>query len=164
MGCDRACALGRKVSVVLAAVAPIAFASVDGSHMAALPISPGPRGGTDVGTSRHRTAAHLHRLVRAERGRPLWMSSITAPWRSTKPNKIEVGYFAFFSEERPWGNNWLTWSVVPALAVDLVYSRALLGRARSAARALRGRDVEGVGVIYDRSPNGSLRTRSRHSG
>jgi hypothetical protein len=34
---------------------------------------------------------------------------------------VHVGYFAFFSEERPWGNNWLTWTVVPALAVDMVY-------------------------------------------
>src|SRR5690348_11807428 len=36
--------------------------------------------------------------------------------------RIAVGYYAFFSEERPWGNNWLTWSVVPALAIDLVYT------------------------------------------
>ena len=37
--------------------------------------------------------------------------------------RLEVGYYAFFSEERPWGNNWLTWSVVPALALDMVYTR-----------------------------------------
>ena len=67
-----------------------------------------------------------------------------------------MGYFAFYSEERPWGNNWLTWSVVPALAVDLVYSRALLV-APGLQRALYGAgDVEGVGVVYDRLADGSL--------
>src|SRR5262249_9187674 len=32
--------------------------------------------------------------------------------------RIAVGYYAFFSEERPWGNNWMTWTLIPALAVD----------------------------------------------
>jgi hypothetical protein len=70
---------------------------------------------------------------------------------------IEVGYFAFFSEERPWGNNWMTWSLVPALAVDLVYSRALLV-APGLQRALYGKgDVEGVRVKYAVLADGSLR-------
>ncbi len=71
--------------------------------------------------------------------------------------KVAVGYFAFFSEERPWGNNWLTWTVVPALAVDLVYSRALFV-APGLQRVLYGAgDVEGVAIVYDTSEDGSLR-------
>jgi hypothetical protein len=71
--------------------------------------------------------------------------------------RLAVGYFAFFSEERPWGNNWMTWSVLPALAIDMIYSRGLLV-APGLQRALYGAgDVEGVGVFYDVLPDGSLR-------
>ncbi len=149
-------ALGRKVSVVLAAVAPMAFASVDGSHMASLPISPGPRG------ERTLEQADIERqpICIGSSVQSAGALSDVLYYRAVAldgPSRIEVGYFAFFSEERPWGNNWLTWSLVPALAVDLVYSRALLV-APGLQRALYGAgDVEGVGVIYDRSPNGSLR-------
>jgi hypothetical protein len=70
--------------------------------------------------------------------------------------RIAVGYFAFFSEERPWGNNWMTWTVIPALAVDLVYSRALLV-APGIQRAMYGKgDIEGVRVIYDVGESGEL--------
>jgi hypothetical protein len=70
---------------------------------------------------------------------------------------LAVGYFAFFSDERPWANNWLTWSVLPALAVDLVYSRAFFV-APGLQRALYGLgDVEGVGVVYRVGAGGSLR-------
>jgi hypothetical protein len=70
---------------------------------------------------------------------------------------IEVGYFAFFSEERPWGNNWLTWSVLPALAVDLVYSRTLL-IAPGLQRFMYGPgDVEGVRVTYEIEIDDTLR-------
>jgi hypothetical protein len=70
--------------------------------------------------------------------------------------QIAVGYFAFFSEERPWGNNWLTWTVFPALAVDMVYSRALFV-APGVQRVLYGAgDVEGVSVVYRATPDGTL--------
>jgi hypothetical protein len=70
--------------------------------------------------------------------------------------RIEVGYYAFFSEERPWGNNWLTWSLLPALALDLVYTRALLV-GPGLQRALFGRgDVEGFRVIYTPDGHGGL--------
>ncbi|APR78157.1 Hypothetical protein A7982_03504 [Minicystis rosea] len=70
--------------------------------------------------------------------------------------RIAVGYYAFFSEERPWGNNWLTWSVVPALAVDAVYTR-LLFVAPGVQRAEYGpADVEGFCVIYTVGPDGRL--------
>jgi hypothetical protein len=69
---------------------------------------------------------------------------------------IAVGYFAFYTEERPWGNNWLTWTVVPALAVDMVYSRAFWV-APGLQRTIHGLgDVEGVSIVYRQAPDGSL--------
>jgi hypothetical protein len=75
---------------------------------------------------------------------------------ATADGFVAVGYFAFYSEERPWGNNWLTWSVFPALAIDMVYSRALwIGPGLQ--RALYGAgDVEGITVVYRPRADGSL--------
>jgi hypothetical protein len=70
--------------------------------------------------------------------------------------RVAVGYYAFFSEERPWGNNWMTWTVLPALAVDMVYTRGLLvGPGLQRARYGLG-DVEGFRIIYTRGPGGEL--------
>lgn len=70
--------------------------------------------------------------------------------------KLAVGYYAFFSDERPWGNNWLTWMVLPALAVDFVYTRsAFVGPGLRSAISGKG-DVEGFRVIYEAGPDGSL--------
>ncbi len=148
--------LRRKLSAFLVAIAaPAAMASIDGTHLSALPHAPGPRGGRTV-----EQAAIEHQ--------PVCVGSSVASagdlsdvlyYRAValEDGHVDVGYFAFYSEERPWGNNWLTWSVVPALAVDLVYSRALLV-APGLQRALYGAgDVEGVGVVYDRTADGSLR-------
>jgi hypothetical protein len=71
--------------------------------------------------------------------------------------KLAVGYFAFFSEERPWGNNWLTWTVLPALFVDVFYTRSAFV-APGLQRALSGKgDVEGFHIIYDMEPGGTLK-------
>lgn len=73
--------------------------------------------------------------------------------------RVEVGYYVFYSEERPWGNNWLTWTLVPALAVDLVYTKMLM-IAPGAQRLLYGKgDVEGFRILYDALPGGALRAR-----
>ncbi len=70
--------------------------------------------------------------------------------------RLAVGYYAFFSEERPWGNNWLTWSVAPALAIDAVYTRFLFV-APGLQRARYGEgDVEGFRVIYAQGADGRL--------
>jgi hypothetical protein len=74
--------------------------------------------------------------------------------------RLEVGYYAFFSEERPWGNNWLTWSFVPALALDLVYTRALLVAPGLQRAAYGPADVEGFRVIYGVDEAGRLRAES----
>lgn len=70
--------------------------------------------------------------------------------------KISVGYFAFFSEERPWGNNWLTWTVLPALAVDLVYTRSLFLGPGIQRFAYGKGDVEGFRIVYNMEDDGRL--------
>jgi hypothetical protein len=139
---------------VLAAAAPLALASIEGGHLGSLPPPPGPRGASSV-------------MQAAIEAKPVCIGSSVESagtlgdvlyYRATtlSDGPIAVGYFAFFSEERPWGNNWLTWTLVPALAVDMVYSRALL-IAPGIQRAMYGAgDVEGVSIVYDVRPDGSL--------
>jgi hypothetical protein len=142
-------------SLLVAVTAPLALASsIEGGHLGSLPPPPGPRGA--------RTAVQA-----AIEAKPVCIgSSVDSAgtlgdvlyYRATElpDGRVAVGYFVFFSEERPWGNNWLTWSVVPALAIDMVYSRALLV-APGLQRAMYGAgDVEGVAVFYDVRPDGSL--------
>jgi hypothetical protein len=63
--------------------------------------------------------------------------------------RISVGYFAYWSTERPWGNNSLTRWFVPALAIDAFYSH-LFFVLPGMQRLLYGPgDVEGVRVTYD---------------
>lgn len=145
----------RRRAALLAAATPLVFASVDGTHLAALPDPPGPRG--------PRTAEQA--LIEQQ---PVCIGSTQASagdlsdvlyYRAvaTDEGRIAVGYFAFFSEERPWGNNWLTWSVLPALGVDLVYSRSVFV-APGLQRALYGPgDVEGFAAVYDVIPGETLR-------
>jgi hypothetical protein len=77
--------------------------------------------------------------------------------RSHLPDgRLAIGYYVFFSDERPWGNNWLTWLLVPALAIDLVYTRALF-MVPGIQRAAYGKgDVEGFQVVYDVDNAGRL--------
>ncbi len=82
----------------------------------------------------------------------------TLYYRATRlpDGRIAVGYYAFFSEERPWGNNWQTWTVLPALAIDLFYTRTLF-IAPGLQRAMFGAgDVEGISIIYEPQADGSL--------
>jgi hypothetical protein len=70
--------------------------------------------------------------------------------------KLVVGYFAFFSEERPWGNNWLTWTFVPAVAIDMFYTRAMFV-GPGLQRLMHGKgDVEGFRIVYEQRPDGTL--------
>ncbi|MGK4004591.1 hypothetical protein WMF31_18305 [Sorangium sp. So ce1036] len=69
---------------------------------------------------------------------------------------ISVGYFAFFSEERPWGNNWLTWTVLPAIAVDLVYTHSLFLGPGVQRFAYGKGDVEGFRIVYRMAEDGRL--------
>lgn len=75
-------------------------------------------------------------------------------WRSD--GKLVVGYYAFYTDERPWGDNWMTWLVLPALAIDLVYTRSFfLGPGYRQLAHGKG-DVEGFRIIYDPKESGEL--------
>ncbi len=70
--------------------------------------------------------------------------------------KIAVGYFIYWSEERPWGSNAFSYMVLPALAMDAVYSHFLY-LFPGIKDALYGPgDVEGVQVEYEERADGSL--------
>ena len=148
-------ALRGRRRALAAAVLPLSLGSVQGLQVGALPAAPGPRGPQTV----VQAAIERQPICIGSAVRSAGVLSDVLYYRATETpdGKLSVGYFAFFSEERPWGNNWLTWSVVPALAVDMVYSRAFM-IAPGLQRALYGAgDVEGVEVVYDVLPDGSLR-------
>lgn len=141
-------------SLALAVATPLALASIEGGHLGSLPPPPGPRGtrsATEVAIEAKPVCIGSSVESAGTLGDVLYYRATTLPG-----GRVAVGYYAFFSEERPWGNNWLTWTVVPALAVDMVYSRALLV-APGLQRAMYGAgDVEGVSIVYDARPDGSL--------
>jgi hypothetical protein len=69
---------------------------------------------------------------------------------------LQVGYFAFWSTERPWGNNLLSYLVVPALLTDAFYSHFLYVFP-GVKDAFSGRaDVEGASVEFEPRADGSL--------
>ncbi len=62
--------------------------------------------------------------------------------------RVIVGYFAYWTTERPWGDNSLTRWLLPAVAIDGFYSH-LLFVLPGVQRLLYGPgDVEGVRVTY----------------
>ncbi len=81
----------------------------------------------------------------------------TVLYRSHRVGKrIAVGYFVYWSEERPWGSNALSYTVLPALATDAVYSHFLY-LFPGIKDALYGPgDVEGAQVVYEQREDGSL--------
>jgi hypothetical protein len=67
---------------------------------------------------------------------------------TTGKNTIRIGYFAYWSTERPWGDNSLTHWLVPALAIDAFYSH-LLFVLPGVQRLMYGPgDIEGVRIAY----------------
>lgn len=71
-------------------------------------------------------------------------------------SRLTVGYFVYWSEERPWGNNSLSYTVLPALAVDAVYSHFLYVFPGLKDAMYGAGDIEGVQVSYEQRPDGSL--------
>ncbi|HET9958340.1 MAG TPA: hypothetical protein VFQ61_27785 [Polyangiaceae bacterium] len=63
-------------------------------------------------------------------------------------DQLRVGYFVHWSAERPWGNNMLTYTLLPALTLDLVYSHFLFVLPGLREAAYGASDVEGVSVTY----------------
>jgi len=82
----------------------------------------------------------------------------TVLYRTRKEGKkLDVGYFVYWTEERPYGKNVFSYTAVPALAMDAVYSH-FLWLFPGLKDALYGPgDVEGVLVEYEQADDGSLK-------
>jgi hypothetical protein len=142
--------------LTLAFVAAVALAGTGCARLGALPAAPTglqpAASGPEAAAIEQREICVGSKIASAGKlGDVLYYQASVLP-----DGKLAVGYFAFFSEERPWGDNWLTWTVLPAVAVDLFYTRAAFV-APGLQRALSGKgDVEGFHIIYRVSPEGSL--------
>ncbi len=67
---------------------------------------------------------------------------------------LKVGYFVYWSTERPWGKNLLSYSILPALFIDAFYSHALF-LFPGAQRFIHGPgDIEGARVVYEQNDDG----------
>jgi hypothetical protein len=71
-------------------------------------------------------------------------------------DRIDVGYFVFWSTERPWGPNALTLTVLPAAAIDAVYSHFLFVLPGLRDAMYGPGDVEGATVSYRILPDHRL--------
>ncbi|HEY4105025.1 MAG TPA: hypothetical protein VGM44_14100 [Polyangiaceae bacterium] len=70
--------------------------------------------------------------------------------------KLEVGYFVYWSEERPWGENFFSYTALPALAMDAVYSHFLYVFPGLKDTIYGPGDVEGALVEYEVRDDGTL--------
>jgi len=67
---------------------------------------------------------------------------------------LMVGYFVYWTTERPWGKNALSYTLLPALFIDAFYSH-LFFLFPGPQRIIYGPgDVEGVRIAYERRDNG----------
>ena len=74
--------------------------------------------------------------------------------------RVRVGYFVYWSTERPWGNNELTQFVLPALAIDAFYSHFMFVFP-GVQRGLYGPgDIEGALVEYEEGAAGLVAVRA----
>ena len=69
-------------------------------------------------------------------------------------DELHVGYFVYWTTERPWGNNLLSYLVLPAIFVDSFYSH-LFFLFPGFQRFIHGPgDVEGARVVYRQKSDG----------
>jgi hypothetical protein len=81
----------------------------------------------------------------------------TLLYRSRRNGKtLEVGYFVYWSTERPWGTNVGSFTLLPALATDAFYSHFLYVFPGVKDAIYGPADIEGVSVDYEERPDGSL--------
>jgi hypothetical protein len=67
---------------------------------------------------------------------------------------LRVGYFVYWTTERPWGDNALSYTVVPALLIDAFYSHFFF-LFPGAQRIIHGPgDIEGARVVYEQGDDG----------
>jgi hypothetical protein len=70
--------------------------------------------------------------------------------------RVAVGYFVYWSTERPWGPNVLSYTVLPALATDAFYSHFLYIFPGVKDAMYGPGDIEGVNVQFELSETGEL--------
>jgi hypothetical protein len=70
--------------------------------------------------------------------------------------RVDVGYFVRWSEERPWGDNLLSYMVLPALATDAFYSHFLYVFPGAKDAIFGPDDIEGVTVEFELTDSGEL--------
>ena len=70
--------------------------------------------------------------------------------------KVAVGYFVYWSTERPWGPNVLSYTVLPALATDAFYSHFLYVFPGFKDAIYGPGDIEGVNVEFEVHEEGEL--------
>jgi hypothetical protein len=71
-------------------------------------------------------------------------------------HRLSVGYFVHWSTERPWGNNILSYTVLPALATDAVYSHFMFVMPGVKDYLYGPDDIEGARVDFEERSDGSL--------
>lgn len=78
-------------------------------------------------------------------------------------NELSVGYFVYWSVERPWGANLPTYTLLPSLAIDGAYTHFLF-LLPGLQRALYGAgDIEGATVTYDVGQSGELSVKRAYA-
>jgi len=79
--------------------------------------------------------------------------------RHRSGDELRVGYIVYFDVERPWGNNILTYSVLPATLIDATYSHFFFVLPGMQRLMYGAGDVEGASVLYRETPTGELDVR-----
>jgi hypothetical protein len=68
--------------------------------------------------------------------------------------RLSVGYFVYWTTERPWGTNLLSYSFLPAFFIDAFYSH-LFFLFPGMQRIIHGPgDIEGARVVYEQQDDG----------
>jgi hypothetical protein len=70
--------------------------------------------------------------------------------------RVSVGYFVYWSTERPWGSNFQSYTVLPALATDVFYSHFLYVLPGAKDLIYGPADIEGASVEFEEHADGSL--------
>lgn len=84
-------------------------------------------------------------------------SSILYRARRIDSDTIQVGYFVFWTTERPWGDNFETRWVLPALAIDAVYTRLFFVLPGLQSMMYGDGDIEGARVTFRRDDRNRFR-------
>lgn len=84
-------------------------------------------------------------------------SSILYRAKRVDPMTVRVGYFVFWTTERPWGDNPQTHWILPSLAIDAVYTHFMFVLPGLQAAIYGAGDIEGAMVTYRQDDSMRLR-------